>query len=199
MKKYQVTWGWEPPQYDKFKGNIRIFYHSQQKEREISHKNLETGDIITEIINEWICDVVEYENNEAVEILRQLKKSKNSIQCQRLILKEQISAYDLSRYVNEFIINGIPIWLDKDTRTGLQLRFEAEAAMGKTITTLWYEGQQFTLSLDKAIEMLKAIEVYASKCYDVTQEHLYNINSLEDVKNYDYKSGYPDKLNFDLL
>jgi hypothetical protein len=44
------------------------------------------------------------------------------------------------------------------------------------------------------MEMLKAIEVYASKCYNVTQEHLHNIATLEDTSDYDYRIGYPNKL-----
>lgn len=186
MKKYKVTWGWNPPQYEKRSKGIWLFYNAEEVTREVTHLDIETNEEITETITEWLCDVVVYYSFPTKDF-------------DKWRLTECVKAYDSSKYVNEFTINGIPVWLDKDTRTGLQLRFEAEAAIGKTETTLWYEGQQFTLPLDKAIEMLKAIEAYASKCYNVTQEHLYNINSLEDIKNYDYKSGYPDKLNFELL
>lgn len=44
------------------------------------------------------------------------------------------------------------------------------------------------------------IELYASACYDVTQMHLAAINgltSVEEVKNYDYLAGYPEKLRFE--
>jgi hypothetical protein len=81
----------------------------------------------------------------------------------------------------------------------LKLRFEAEIAMGKTETALWYDSLQFPLPLDTAIQMLYAIEVYASECYDNTQAHLANVNAidnLEELQNYDYTSGYPEKLNF---
>jgi hypothetical protein len=47
--------------------------------------------------------------------------------------------------------------------------------------------------------MLNAIEVYASKCYDQTQYHLSEVNkltSIEEIRNYDYKVGYPEKLQF---
>ena len=50
-----------------------------------------------------------------------------------------------------------------------------------------------------ALDMLDGIELYASVCYDVTQMHLANIvtlTSVEEVKNYDYLSGYPKKLSF---
>jgi hypothetical protein len=45
----------------------------------------------------------------------------------------------------------MPMWLDKETRVGLKLRFEAELASGKTETTLWYDGLSFNLSLEQAV------------------------------------------------
>lgn len=114
-------------------------------------------------------------------------------------LLSNIEYYDSSSDVNMFFIQGLPVWLDKATRAGLKLRFEAEIAMGKTETALWYGNLQFPLPLDTAIQMLYAIEVYASECYDNTQAHLANVNvidNLEELQNYDYTSGYPEKLNF---
>ena len=110
-----------------------------------------------------------------------------------------IEFYDSSSEVNIFFIQGLPVWLDKATRAGLKLRFEAEIAMGKTETTLWYGNMQFPLPLEMAIQMLYAIEVYASECYDNTQAHLANVNkidNIEDLQEYDYTTGYPEKLNF---
>lgn len=116
----------------------------------------------------------------------------------RDILNE-IKRYDESTMVNEFYIQGIPVWLDKTTRVGLKLRFESELALGKTETSLWYENNQFPLLLNDAINMLFAIELYASACYDNTHYHMAQVNSLEtidEIKRYDYKVGYPEKLNF---
>lgn len=112
---------------------------------------------------------------------------------------EEIIRYDSSREVNEFYIQGIPVWLDKSTRAGLMLRFNSELALKKDTTTLWYEGQSFTLPLNTAMQMLYALEVYASECYDNTQLHLSNVDkleTLEELKEYDYRGGYPEKLNF---
>ena len=112
---------------------------------------------------------------------------------------EEIIRYDSSKEVNEFYIQGIPVWLDKATRAGLMLRFNSELALKKDTTTLWYEGQSFTLPLNTAMQMLYALEVYASECYDNTQLHLANVEkleTLEEIMEYDYKVGYPEKLNF---
>ena len=111
----------------------------------------------------------------------------------------EIERYDSSDEVNIFYIQGLPVWLDKATRAGLKLRFEAELAMKEENTTLWYGNQSFTLQLNMAIQMLYAIEVYASKCYDNTQKHLANVDkleTLEEIIEYDYYTGYPEKLNF---
>lgn len=111
----------------------------------------------------------------------------------------ELLAYDTSEEVNVFYVNNLPIWLDKATRVGLKLRFDAELESAKTETTLWYMGNSFALNLDVATKMLNAIEVYASKCYDQTQYHLSEINkltSIEEIRDYDYKVGYPEKLQF---
>ena len=112
---------------------------------------------------------------------------------------EEILRHDSSPEVNIFYIDGQELWLDKATRVGLKLRFDAEIASGQTNTTLWYNGVQFPLELNSALQMLNAIELYASVCYDNTQAHIANVKTLEDVesiKNYDYRTGYPEKLRF---
>ena len=111
----------------------------------------------------------------------------------------EIKRYDSSSEVNGFYIDGQEMWLDKATRVGLKLRFDAEITNGQTNTTLWYEGTPFNLELVTAVQMLNAIELYASVCYDNTQAHIANVKSIEDVetlKKYDYRTGYPEKLRF---
>lgn len=114
-------------------------------------------------------------------------------------VKNEIISFDCSGSVNEFFISEQSVWLDKNTRTGLMLRFQAERNSGSIETTLWYEGLSFTLNLEEAIQMLYALELYASQCYDNTQRHLSNVDKLEtieEVKSYDYYVGYPEKLRF---
>ena len=91
------------------------------------------------------------------------------------------------------------MWLDKSTRAGLMLRFQSEQAIGREMTSLWYGGQMYELPLVNAFQMLYALEVYASACYDNTQRHLATVNglqSIEEVEGYDYTTGYPTKLEF---
>ena len=109
--------------------------------------------------------------------------------------------YDSSDSVNKFFIGDLPMWLDKSTRAGLLLRFQAEKSKGWTMTTLWYNNMQFPLNIDMAIEMLYTIEIYASACYDKTQRHLSEIKrltTLQEIESYNYKEGYPEILYFQL-
>ena len=132
---------------------------------------------------------VEYEPPVIVPTLEEIKARK----------VDEILAYDSSEAVNEFSMSGLPIWLDKATRAGLLLRFEAEAKAGRTSTTLWYNGLPFTLPLTYAQEILIALELYASACYDNTQRHIAEVQKMESkeaVEAYDYTTGYPQKLLF---
>lgn len=111
----------------------------------------------------------------------------------------ELEQYDQSDSVNEFIYNDVPMWLDKATRDGLHLRLLAEQAAGKEATTLWFGTQSFEIPMSNAFQLLYAIEVYASACYDRTAAHkaaIEALTSVEDVEGYDYTEGYPSKLNF---
>ena len=47
--------------------------------------------------------------------------------------------------------------------------------------------------------MLDKIEVYALNCFDTTSKHkrnVYQLSTIEEIENYDYTSGYPEKLTF---
>jgi hypothetical protein len=120
-----------------------------------------------------------------------------NIEKERMI--EHIIRYDSSEDINVFYIGDYCLWLDKATRVGLKLRFDAELESGRTTTTLWNDGISFDLELVNAIHMLNVIEMYASACYDNTQYHVSNVKKLDnidDVKHYDYRTGYPEKIRF---
>ena len=123
------------------------------------------------------------------EVLEEYKKEK---------IKD-IQRYDTSRAINGFTVNGIKMWLDKATRVGLMLRLQSEQQAGYNSTTLWYDNVEYVFPVDVAIQMLQNIELYASKCYDTTQKHIATVTSLDnvqDVKQYNYTTGYPEQLSF---
>lgn len=114
---------------------------------------------------------------------------------------DEIQQYGESSEVDNFYIGEHRVWLDKATRTGLTLRFNSELAAKHETTSLWYDNMKFTLPINDAIAMLYAIELYASACYDNTQQHLANVNeitTMEELENYDYRSGYPEILRFEI-
>ena len=106
---------------------------------------------------------------------------------------------DTSDEINSFFLNGIKVWLNKDTRVGLMNSLTIEKNSGKEESTLWFNNICITINCDAAIQMLSALELYALACYNVTAEHkvaVENLTSLEEVKSYDYTTGYPEKLSF---
>lgn len=127
------------------------------------------------------------------------EEQENALDVAKRRLKSRIERYDSSDKVNGFSLQETHAWLDKSTRAGLMLRLQAEQAIGKTSTVLWYDNNQYELPLETAFQMLYALEVYASQCYDNTQRHLAAIQSLqtiEEVEKYDYTAGYPAQLEF---
>lgn len=111
----------------------------------------------------------------------------------------EINAYDKSDAVNSFTLAGKQIWLDKDTRVGLVNSIGIEKESGRMNTTLWYNAEKYVIPVDDALTMLNQLELYALDCYNVTQSHIAAVKSLSDagqVEAYNYKTGYPEQLNF---
>ena len=113
----------------------------------------------------------------------------------------EITAYDTSDKVNGFILNGMLVWLDKATRVGLMNSTTIAKSMGQEKTTLWLGSYQLEVECDKAIHLLSALEMYALECFNVTAAHKKAVSELDNIEvvlTYDYKSGYPDKLKMEV-
>ena len=78
----------------------------------------------------------------------------DSVSFLKKMISRLISDYDSSSAVNEFLVAGLPVWLDKETRVGLALRFASEKGMGLTSTTLWLNGMQFPFQIVVAEQIL---------------------------------------------
>ena len=108
-----------------------------------------------------------------------------------------IEKYDTSSSVNGFELNGMQTWLDKATRVGLVNSINVTQRAGGQKIELWLGNYKLELDCNKAIELLSKIEMYAMNCFNVTSLHKKQVSefsNIEDFLNYDYKSGYPDKL-----
>ena len=113
----------------------------------------------------------------------------------------EITAYDASLSVNSFLLNGMEVWLDKATRVGLMNSTSIAKNMGQEKTNLWLGSYQLEVDCDKAIQLLSALEMYALECFNVTAAHKKSVSELdniEEVLTYDYKSGYPEKLKMEV-
>lgn len=112
-----------------------------------------------------------------------------------------IEKYDASSSVNSFLLNGMQVWLDKATRVGLMNSTTIAKSMGQEKTTLWLGSYQLEVECNKAIQLLSALEMYALECFNVTAAHkkaVSELDNIDGVLTYDYKSGYPDKLKMEV-
>ena len=110
----------------------------------------------------------------------------------------EITAYDKSPAVNAFYLNGEQHWLDFNLRDRVFDGNERIAYKGREETSLWLDGKCFVMPIAAAQDLICTIEVYAKDCYNVTATHQAEVNKLttiEEVEAYDYKTGYPEKLN----
>ena len=111
----------------------------------------------------------------------------------------EIQSFDKSINVNSFKLLGKSMWLDKNTRVGLFNSISIEKEAGKTETVLWYDAVKYVIPIPDALDMLNPLELYALNCYNVTQSHIAAVRALqtiEEIENYDYTIGYPEKLSF---
>ena len=109
----------------------------------------------------------------------------------------EIAAYDTSSSVNGFMLNGLLVWLDKETRVGLMNSTTIAKSVGQKTTTLWLGSMKLVVDCDKAIQLLSALEMYALECFNVTASHkqaVSQLTTIEEVEAYDYKVGYPKML-----
>ena len=111
---------------------------------------------------------------------------------------EEIKQYDASEAVNSFKLNGVQVWLNREDRIGTTRAIELDKAAGKSESEIWLKGFHLVVKCDLALAMLGMLERYAYAAYNKTQEHIYQVRqltSVEDVEKYDYKAGYPAKLD----
>lgn len=119
----------------------------------------------------------------------------------------EIAAYDMSSAVNSFEIqnNGVKVtdyWIGRDLRTSLEGDVLAAESVGSTYKFDIREmGVTLELDCAKFLAALAVLRRYAYTAYNVTSQHIANVNALTsvvEVEAYDYTEGYPEKLVFDI-
>lgn len=109
-----------------------------------------------------------------------------------------ISTYDASDSVNTLVVNGQRGWLDKATRVGLMNGVGVAKACGLERMSLWIDGMEYVMDVERLEELLVKVEVYAMGCYNVTAGHrraVDGLTTLEAVLGYDFKAGYPQMVS----
>ncbi len=150
--------------------------------------------LLTEGSNDQIEDI-----NYNVKVDFNMAPEKSPLEKAKEEVLRAIEQYDTSDNVNSFSLNGVKVWLPKETRVGLMNSTTIEKNSGKEESTMWFNGICITVNCDAAIQMLSSLELYALACYNKTAEHKLAVNQLtevSEVKAYDYTIGYPDKLSF---
>ena len=170
-------------------GNTYVYANEQEVEEEYTDMNPDGNDEKkTRTVYKY--DVVDIDKRFKTEdeVIAELKKLKN----------DEITKYDTSSNVNVFSLNGVDVWLDRDTRVGLMNSTTIAKNMGQENTILWLGTVKITVKCDQAIQLLSALEMYALSCFNKTAEHKKNVEALStinEIVSYDYTVGYPEKLN----
>lgn len=117
----------------------------------------------------------------------------------------ELEAYDSSDAVNSFdiVYNGATItdWLTPDKRANYKNSLDSAEILGMDVVHPVFGGIQFELSVPMAKTSLAKVQIYADQCYIATESHRAAINTLETVEavqEYDFTTGYPEKLVFNL-
>ena len=171
-------------------GNTYVYANEQEVEEEYIDINPDgTDEKKTRIVYKY--DVVDIDRRFKTEdeVIAELKKLKI----------DEITKYDTSSNVNAFSLNGVDVWLDRDTRVSLMNSTTIAKNMGQENTILWLGTVKITIKCDQAIQLLSALEMYALNCFNKTAEHKKNVEALStinEIVSYDYTVGYPEKLNF---
>lgn len=149
----------------------------------------------------WECSVRsgEYTQDEVMAAFEEFKAklAASELATAKAQKLAEIDAYDTSDAVNSFLVDGTKMWLDKATRAGLMNSTTIAKNLGKEKVTLWLGSTELTLTCDKAISLLSAIEMYAVQCFDTTARHkaaIGNLTTIEEVEKYDITAGYPERL-----
>lgn len=112
----------------------------------------------------------------------------------------QLESYDNN--LNDFIINdSIHAWFTPTERADYKQSIESAKLMNIEILQFFANNILLEIETSKAEQMLALVQLYANKCFIVTKQHKINIEqakTIEEVENYNFREGYPDKLRFQI-
>ena len=122
---------------------------------------------------------------------------RNTIRLKTLAIEE----YAKTSAVKTYNINGVAGWEDSDARTSISKAATDKENAGRTEYTLYHGGVGFVVTPARVREILSAVEVYASDCYDTTEHHkaaIKDMTDIQEVEDYDFTLDYPEVPNFEV-
>lgn len=182
-------------QYYKNENGTKVFYREPLKLNGMQYFNPSEEQILEAGWIEYTPPPVPSPTEE--ELLQQAKENKIS----------EILAYDRSSEINICYISygGVTLeyWADKNERNALKNAVQDCIALGRENYRLDLRELNVSMAIPCAnmVAMLQALEGYAIDCYNNTTDHIYNVqamHSMSEVDEYDYTTGYPEKLTFNI-
>lgn len=162
---------------------IRVYFDHKTEERE------NTDGTMTVV---YIAKFIEVEFTGEMDAVALMKQ----------VLIDEITEYDNSDAVNDFSLNGNHMWIPRELRNEVEDRLKREMERGHEVLPLDYNGIEISLpATEESRLMLEQLKYYADDCYTMTARHKSAVSVLETVAQvaaYDYTTGYPPKLNFEI-
>lgn len=178
------------------------FQQIENKRENVNIVRFSKEPILTPVLDDEGKPTGEYEDSGLVSYTEEVVVGELTLEKVIAVRRQEIEVYDKSDAVNSLSVNGKQMWFDKVTRTCISYSMNTEKAAGQETTELYdNDDMKYTLPIDLAIQMFGALELYAKACYNKTEEHkaaVAECQSIEDALDYNIKTGYPQKLSFDI-
>lgn len=190
------------------KNDIRGYYINFPEEIDSNYWAGQIGSTLEDFYNgKWILlttEQVEFHEaypNASIQEVFNMKLNERTLEQAKQEKIFQLENYDSSNSINSFLVNGISAWITPVERSNYRTSIEAAEMIELTEVSLFIADQLITLPIEQAKLILAQIQLYADACYLTTIQHKKTINALEtieEVDSYDYTTGYPEKLNFNV-
>lgn len=152
-------------------------------------------------INQRYVTITEGEEEKGVfELYQETFRRFPSIREKLDAVKTAVTNYANGFGVKHFSLNDTEAWLDSEQRSSIKDAVEATIKIGGEEYTLWLNSQPFTLPCSKVLDIISAIELYSSQCYNMTSEFHLRIEQcgadIEKACDIDFTKGYPSVPTF---
>lgn len=114
-------------------------------------------------------------------------------------ISRDLKSYYDSTSVSGFYLNGKLTWIPTQERVFFMIHLKSMVDTGLENRLINILGGKLTVT--EAIDILNKINAYVVECYSVYLEHLEKIKKMTtsyDLETYDFTTGYPTQLEFNL-